>query len=103
MNGTTNEAEPPEKITGVTAEVLSYSSIRINFEPPFNSGSAITGYIVYMNGLLPGLLVGSVTPLTITGLNASTSYSIQVKAVNSKGGGQLSDPISATTQDGSDA
>ena len=95
--GTTAEPEPPVKITGVTSEVLSSSSIRINFTAPFDSGSAITGYIVYMNGAAHGNFVGSVPPLTITGLTAATSYSIHVKAVNSIGSGQLSDPISATT------
>ena len=95
--GTTNEPEPPVKITGVTSEVLSSSSIRINFTAPYDSGSAITGYIVYMNGFEHGNFVGSVPPLTITGLTAATSYSIHVKAVNSIGSGQLSDPISATT------
>jgi hypothetical protein len=97
VNGTTNEAEPPVKITGVTSEVLSSSSIRINFTAPYDSGSAITGYIVYMNGFEHGNFVGSVPPLTITGLTAATSYSIHVKAVNSIGSGQLSDPISAVT------
>ena len=97
VNGTTNEAEPPAKITGVTSEVLSSSSIRINFTAPSDNGSAITGYIVYMNGFEHGNFVGSVPPLTITGLTAATSYSIHVKAVNSISSGQLSDPISATT------
>jgi len=91
------EPEPPAKITGVTSEVLSSSSIRINFTAPGDNGSAITGYMVYMNGFEHGNFVGSVPPLTITGLNASTSYSIHVKAVNSMGSGQLSDAIFAST------
>jgi hypothetical protein len=96
----------------VTSEVLSYSSIRINFTAPFDSGSAITGYTVYTTSQYGDLgtinFVGSVpfgqnNPLTITGLNASTEYFISVQAVNTKGGGELSVAVSATTHGGSDS
>jgi len=109
VSGTTNEVEPPEKITGVTLTVLSTTSIRINFTVPFDNGSAITYYTALVDGINHAAIAGvnlieAITPppVTLTGLTASTTYAIQLLANNDIGASIPSDAVSATTDVGAE-
>ena len=93
-------ATAPDRITGVTLNVLSATSIEIDFPVPSDNGSPITIYGVYVDysPWVAGInLTSPVTPLTITQLTASTTYDIQVLAINAEGSGLLSTVVTATT------
>ena len=93
-------ATAPAQITGVTLNVLSATSIEIDFPVPSANGSPITIYSVYVDygPWVAGInLTSPVTPLTITQLTANTEYAIQVLATNAVGSGLLSTVVTATT------
>jgi hypothetical protein len=93
-------ATAPAQITGVTLNVLSATSIEIDFPVPSANGSPITIYSVYVDygPWVAGInLTSPVTPLTITQLTANTEYDIQVLATNAVGSGLLSTVVTATT------
>tara|TARA_B110000902_G_scaffold193057_1_gene218752 strand:- start:277 stop:1347 length:1071 start_codon:yes stop_codon:yes gene_type:complete len=104
VSGTTNEAEPPAQITGVTLTVLGSTSIQINFTVPDDNGSAITYYTALVDGINHAAIAGvnlieatPPPPVTLTGLTASTTYAIQLLANNDIGTGIPSVAVSAVT------
>ena len=90
-------AVPSGAPTSVSATSTS-NSITVQWEPVdcIDSNGVITGYSVrYGEEGTTEVVSGNET--TITGLESSTTYSIQVAAVNSAGTGVYSDPITAET------
>jgi Fibronectin type III domain len=71
--------------------------ITITFTAPGNNGgSAITNYAYSLNGT-DYTDFGIISPVTITGLEAGTTYTIYLKAKNANGYGTASASASATT------
>jgi len=66
----------------------------LTWEPGYHNGSAILGYIVYVNGEKLVDLAADVTTYTVTGLTNGTTYQFQVVAKN--GVGETSDSATAT-------
>ena len=98
---TAPSAPPP----GVTVTGVTSSTITAQWESVtcIHQNGEITGYSV-QNGVMGSgstetmtVLGASTTQTTITGLMSSTTYSIQVAAVNSAGTGVYSDPETAET------
>ncbi|CAI8055357.1 Protein sidekick-2, partial [Geodia barretti] len=98
-------AAPSAPPSPVNAMVESSTSITVQWGevPCIDQNGAITGYSVQYgvegSGNTETMTVSgaSTTQTTITGLNPSTTYSIQVAAVNSAGTGVYSDPEMAET------
>jgi hypothetical protein len=90
-------ASPPGAPTGVSAGSATASSLVVSFSAPANNGgSAITSFTVTSS---PGgvTATGSSSPITVTGLNAVTSYTFTVTATNAIGTGSASDPSTAVS------
>jgi Fibronectin type III domain len=85
--------------TGVSATATSSSAISVSFSAPASNGGAS---IDYYQAVCTGSGTNSATgtsPISITGLNPSTSYTFQVRAHNSIGYGSYSSSTgTATTQ-----
>jgi hypothetical protein len=75
----------PEAPTGVNATAGNGQASVAFTAPTNNGGSPFTGYEVM---ILPGgsTVVGTSSPITITGLTNGTSYTFTVKAINAAGG-----------------
>lgn len=81
-------------ITGITS---GSSFLQVAFSAPTsNGGSAVTGYQYRLNEGVWRNTAGSSSPTTITGLTNGTAYSVQLRAVNTVGGGTASNAVSAT-------
>jgi len=85
----------PQKPTGVSATPTGTTTATVSFTAPSNSGgSTITQYIATSS---PGGITGTLNQagsgtITVSGLTAATSYTFTVKAVNSAGQSDPSDP-----------
>ena len=69
------------------AAVSGDASLTVSFTAPYDGGVPISNYTYNLNG---GAYVSSgraVSPITITGLNNGTAYTVAVKAVNAAGTG----------------
>jgi hypothetical protein len=90
---------PPPAPTSLSATPKA-SSAEIAFtDPSSNGGSAITNYEYSLNGGSTWIALSpsdTITPLTISGLTDGTSYSIQIRALNSYGSGVSSASVSVT-------
>ena len=74
----------PTVPTGLTATAASCSQINLSWSASTDTGgSGLKGYNVYKNGAY--LKQVTTTSTTDTGLNASTSYSYTVSAVDNAG------------------
>ena len=73
----------------------SDGTLEVAFTDGSTSGSPITGYEYTIDGGTTWVTAGAVTssPLTITGLNNGTIYTVQIRAVNAQGSGTASDPV----------
>ncbi|CAI8029949.1 Neogenin (Fragment), partial [Geodia barretti] len=97
---TTLTAAPSVPPPGVTVTDVNSSSITVQWGsvPCIHQNGAITGYSVQYGVMGSGNTEtvtvdgASTTQTTIPGVNPSTTYSIQVAAVNSAGTGVYSDP-----------
>ena len=100
----TNVAEPPSKPDAPTVTEDSSTSLEVSWNAPANTGPDITDYDVQYREGSNGTFTdashsGTGTTITITGLEASTSYQVRVRAKNSENDAteNWSDPGSGTT------
>lgn len=90
----------PQKPTGVSATPTGTTTATVSFTAPSNSGSSpITQYIATSSpdGITGTLNQAGSGTITVTGLSPATSYTFTVKAVNSAGQSDPSDPSSSIT------
>ena len=98
-----NVAEPPEAPTNLTLVQAYPTSMALSWTPPDNTGRpAITGYdLQYKKSnettWTAGLQGITETSDSITGLDPSTSYHVQVRANNDDGNGPWSSTLSRST------
>ena len=95
---------PSAAPNNVTVSVTSSTELTVQWEavPCIEQNGDITGYTVRVmtSGETDRVEdVGDVLQDTISGLTASTTYSIQVAAVNSIDTGPYSDPVTIDTPD----
>ena len=84
--------------TGVSASATSCSAISVSFSAPACTGHlTIDSYQVVCTSSGSKTATGSSSPISVTGLSASTSYTFKVRAHNSIGYGCYSSTASATT------
>ena len=96
-------AEPPQEPTNLTLVQAYPTSMALSWTPPDNAGRpAITGYdLQYKKSnestWTAGLQGITETRDSITGLDPSTSYNVQVRANNNDGNGPWSSTLSSST------
>jgi len=92
----------PDAPINLTAQTIGVDFVTISFILGNNGGSPITNYLYSINGGSFSLFSPPQTtsPVTITGLMTNTSYSIQLKAVNTVGIGAASSSLTFTTLNG---
>ncbi len=83
--------------------VTTTTSVTISWNPPTNTGPAITDYDVQYRAGTSGVFTshahtGTGTTATISSLTSGTDYQIQVRATNDEGTGSWSDAITGTPQ-----
>jgi hypothetical protein len=89
----------PGAPTGVSASATSSSAISVSFSAPACTGNlTIDSYQVVCTSSGSNSATGASSPISVTGLSASTLYTFKVRAHNSKGYGCYSGTASATTQ-----
>jgi chitodextrinase len=71
------DTQAPTAPTSLSATATSFSSIALNWSPS-SDNVAVTGYIIYRNGVQVGTAAG--TTFTDTGLSPLTSYTYTVRA-----------------------
>ena len=83
----------------IDSAIGSNQQVTIGFTVPFNEGSAITGYTVtpYIGGVAQATVVGSSSPILVTGLTNGIAYTFTVYATNSVGNGAASAASIAVT------
>ena len=84
----------------ISSHVATINSLQLSFTAGDNGGSAITAYEWSTDGgtTWTSFGVGLVTsPLTITGLNSSTEYPVELRAVTSFGSGAETEVYNVTT------
>jgi titin len=84
-------------ITGITA--ASSTSLNVAFTAGANGGEPITNYKYSLNsGAYTAFSPADITtPLVITGLTASTTYAVRIRAVTAVGDGAIAGPTNGTT------
>src|SRR5205823_10685484 len=93
-----SDTTPPSVPAGLTASPVSCQEISLVWAPSSDFGSGVKGYNVYRNGALLRQVSAVSTSTADTGLNASTSYSYAVSAVDNAGNESAkSSPSTATT------
>lgn len=91
---------PPVTVPGAPTGVTATAGVKeatVSFvSPAADGGSPITGYRVVSapDGVEA---TGSGSPITVTGLRASVSYTFTVQAINAAGSGPMSEPSYAVT------
>ena len=89
----------PGAPTSVSASATSCSAISVSFSAPAsNGGLTIDYYQAVCTSSGSNSATGASSPISVSGLSASTSYTFKVRAHNSKGYGCYSGTASATTQ-----
>ena len=90
---------PSAAPTSVGVSEVTFSSITVQWGavPCIHRNGNITGYIVRYGSQTQSVSGGSVTETTISNLTPSTTYNIEVAAVNDAGTGQFSNTISIMT------
>jgi titin len=84
----------------ITSITTANASLSVAFNPPTSRGaSAITNYQYSLDGGTTWTTrapTSANSPLTISGLNNGTSYSVIIRAVNTQGAGETSNSMEAT-------
>ena len=90
---------PSAAPTSVGVSEVTFSSITVQWGavPCIHRNGNITGYIVWYGSQTQSVSGGSVTETTISNLTPSTTYNIEVAAVNDAGTGPFSNTISIMT------
>lgn len=91
-----NTAAPPLSIPGTPTGLTNSSVTSAGFNLNWNSVSGATSYNIYKDGVLYASNVTS-TSFIASGLSASTTYSMQVSAVNIAGESNKSTILNTTT------
>jgi hypothetical protein len=86
---------PPAEPINLTASP-SDGQLHINFTPGDDGGSPITGYEYRISGSDNWISATDAPPITITGLDNGTEYTITLRAINAVGAGAESEAITAT-------
>lgn len=87
----------PEKPEGIETLRQFYTSLIVKWDAP-EENVAVGKYEVYRNGTLVASVPGTVTRVTLTGLNQQTTYNITVKAIDtSNNASPLSDVVELET------
>ncbi len=84
------DSSPPTIPSSITNSALTSTSFTINWSNS-SDNIGVTGYEVYLNGLLTTTV--STTSATITGLTPITTYSITLKAKDAAGNSSITSPI----------
>lgn len=92
--GSTADTQAPSTPGSVAASGVTQTSATISWTAS-SDNVGVTGYDVYVNGTLNGSTTS--TSRTITGLTASTSYSVSVKAKDAAGNESAAGSVSFTT------
>ena len=88
----------PGAPTGVSASTTSCSAISVSFSAPSCTGHlTIDSYQVVCTSSGSNSATGSSSPISVSGLSASTSYTFKVRAHNSKGYGCYSSSTGTAT------
>lgn len=97
--GTATTLRTPSAPATPTITAVTMTSAIVNFTPPNNGGSAITGYQVGYgtSSTGPSTTVSGTSPRTLTGLSPGTTYFFWVRAQNSIGWGAWSSAATAQT------
>ncbi len=93
-------ADVPDAPTNLRVTATYGSQISLAWDAPANAnGSKLTGYEVWMDvaGVWTKKMSTSATIANVTGLTASTTYSLRVIAINAAGSSQPTAALSATT------
>ena len=90
---------PSAAPTDVAVSVIDSTSITVQWGavPCIKQNGDITGYIVWYGSQTQSVSGGSVTETTISNLTPSTTYNIEVAAVNDADTGPFSNTISIMT------
>ena len=90
---------PSAAPNSVSVSEVTSSSITVQWEavPCIEQNGNITGYTVWYGSQTQSVLGGSVTETTISNLTPSTTYNIQMAAMNDAGTGDYSNTISIMT------
>lgn len=96
----TSASSVPGQVTGLTSATATNSYVSLTWTAP-TSGGTPTGYTIsygVSGGVVVQVMTGSAqASYILTGLNASTTYTINVCATNSAGSGTASSNASITT------
>ena len=90
----------PAAPTAPTVTKTSAGSLKVTFTPPASNGASITSYTTTCtssNGGLTNSATGAASPITVTGLTTTKTYTCTVKAANSRGAGPPSPASAAVT------
>jgi hypothetical protein len=93
-----NDADitPPSPPTGLTANVLSDSKIKLNWTQPYDN-IGVVEYLIYQRGVIEGYSRSA--DYTCVLLEPNTEYTFSVTALDAAGNESIpSDPVQATTQ-----
>jgi len=87
----------PGKVDAVSAEASSDVGVELSWQEPEDARGVITSYEVKVKPGLSNDLVTEDTGILLEGLSACTEYEFTIKAANSEGYGEESDPVSERT------
>ena len=93
-------ASAPVNAPTSLSAIPTNTNVAISFTAPTNDGgTAITNYEYSFNNSTWTALspADALTPITISGLTANTSYTMYLRAVNTYGGGTASTGLAKTT------
>ncbi|PLX23674.1 MAG: hypothetical protein C0597_00750, partial [Marinilabiliales bacterium] len=96
-NGSTADTQAPTAPTGLSSSSITETSFTLSWNASTDN-VGVTGYDVYQNGSLLGSVTG--TSANVTGLTASTTYAMTVRAKDAAGNiSSSSSTLNVTTSD----